>query len=1227
MHLFTKNYAIVWIILLHGWLLFLIGMEPIVGGIPIMVFPLLLVVEFVLANIWLWYSRETYWFDRLTGFVVATGFILISLQMIVCFIGARRGGDVVRYFLVVAMALACVIPVCMVARFVVRREIRLLTKYRTDLSKTWKQQLFCRMVNSLTALGTMGAWWYFEQRFGILEEYAGRTLNMDSLADAFPLSHIMATLIILVLAFFLTLTLLAMRRWAFFISWLVSTLVMTFAGYPVWRAGRIFLSAGPRNGNGAVESVALLGIGLMIFAVRATGNRMIPLEERPLSHEIGNRWWNRLSRRIRPAGIWIALLLVVVPIVRSSYYFPYRMMWMGGQQRELDIRIDRGRRTHLRSEEEIALTDDMVESFLSYPVFRSIQMHDCSALSPQVLRLVTEQPDLDRLLLADVPSGLREMELGSLHRLQSLNVQGPGITSSFLKTLRSRRFFVSFGPQQGHIFDRGRRGYRGFVQPDPIRPSPFGIESVQLQLHSTSPGFDGMLVNQWLKRNQRAGEDGAEELRVRMDLVAVESVVFAEFAKIQNPSRCFLMVHDDRVSLKDHQFGQLHQNPHLRSLEIQQQLPQDDPDDLILPQLEFLRLPEGITDGWIQWLASQPRLRSLSITLRNPDPEFKLSSLNALRQIGSLRKLQVHGSMTPALVEQIRSLTMLESLLIDDAMITDGQLAQMGGLPNLKEFHIEKIMSNRTLRQIVADPEQFKRVFPDPIRLTEQGIFSFISQVPDTTIYQFLEPRLLQQLMGTGGRIEENDLIVWGSLLKHGYSHESIAAIVSTLRRKIGPLSDATLFPWSEWNEESIDQLKGMVTLNGNTDLDMFDASPQPVDGAIVLGPGIREEWLTRESVPQKLALLATGISGLFVEDLDVQPNTSIVLAGEIRNPRAVIEASIHKKLNLHLQQFSQQGGLFQLASQFELLHAEPIQLAADDGSGFLNNGDVSVLIVHQDSQGVTSSLPDNPKVNVLALDESMLTEAMTDWILSNSHLSILCLDPTLTALSQSAGNQQIAFSELSSENQEAHKWDLILPLLRKKQELSIYTRFGSITPQSAILKNSRLENILPQLSLAYPDIQSVEAFGSILTMEGENEPLNAVTLLELNNGLIVGSQNLFSELATWFPNLTVLQLSGTQTEHWDLDGLRSLEHLQELNLTGCDIGDKEIRGLEAMEQLKILSLSRTQITNDSLGVLGTLTGLRRLNVYQTRMDADAVLSLRTFLPRCKIYGALSDNH
>ncbi|MCS5582308.1 MAG: hypothetical protein NZ777_02205, partial [Pseudomonadales bacterium] len=529
--------------------------------------------------------------------------------------------------------MACVIPACLVARFVVRREFRLFTKYRTDSSITGKQLLFCRIVNSLTAVGIMGACWHFEQRLGILEKYASRIIDMDSLAEALPLPHIMAIIIVLVLASFLTFTLLAMHRWTFFISWLVSTFILTFSGHPVWRSGRLFFSAGSRGGDGALECVTLLGIGLMILAIRATGNRMMPLAERPSPREIGNRWWNRLSNRMRPMGILVATLLVVVPIVRSPYYLPYRMMWMGGQQHELDIRIDRGRRTHLRSQEDIELTDDILVPFLSHPAFRSIHIHDCSGLSPQVLRLVTEQPDLERLHLAEVPPGLQDMELGNLHRMQSLNVQGSGITSSFLKTLRSRRFFVSFGPQQGHVFDRGRRGYRGFYQSDPIRPSPFGIESAQLQLHSTSPGFDGMLVSQWLKRDPQTGEDGVAELRVRMDLVAVESVVFAEYAKIQNPSRCFLVVHGGQVSLKDHQFEQMNGNPHLRSLEIQQQLPQDHPGDLVLPELQFLRLPEGISDGWIRWLAGQPKLRSLSLTLHNPDPDFQLSSLKALSQI------------------------------------------------------------------------------------------------------------------------------------------------------------------------------------------------------------------------------------------------------------------------------------------------------------------------------------------------------------------------------------------------------------------------------------------------------------------------------------------------------------------------------------------------------------------------------------------------------------------
>ncbi len=84
MHLFSPNRAICCIVLLHGWILFLTGVGAISDVIPVTGWLLLLTVEFILVNIWLWFRRDIAIWERITGFLTATSLILISIQVLAC---------------------------------------------------------------------------------------------------------------------------------------------------------------------------------------------------------------------------------------------------------------------------------------------------------------------------------------------------------------------------------------------------------------------------------------------------------------------------------------------------------------------------------------------------------------------------------------------------------------------------------------------------------------------------------------------------------------------------------------------------------------------------------------------------------------------------------------------------------------------------------------------------------------------------------------------------------------------------------------------------------------------------------------------------------------------------------------------------------------------------------------------------------------------------------------
>jgi hypothetical protein len=329
------------------------------------------------------------------------------------------------------------------------------------------------------------------------------------------------------------------------------------------------------------------------------------------------------------------------------------------------------------------------------------------------------------------------------------------------------------------------------------------------------------------------------------------------------------------------------------------------------------------------------------------------------------------------------------------------------------------------------------------------------------------------------------------------------------------------------------------------------------------------------------------------------------------------------------LQQFRANGGQYEINSSFRLGFFSKGDPLADRRWGPLladtltADQDIRILISSRDDDRVIPTLSSELGVDVLAIPELMLTAEMLEWISANKELKVVCLDPTLAALSEQNGNGKLSFTDLAANTVAAHRWDNILPLLRMENPAVICTKYGFIGSRTVILKSSRLENILPEVLRAFPNVETIDAMQSVLTLGGTVPQVGSVKQLELQNALLEGTNKPLASLAKQFPNVVTLQLNGATLQAWDVQGLAGLTSLRELNLTGCDIDDEALRSLEAMDSLRVLSLSGTAITNESMGVLATLTKLRRLNVYRTGMDADTVASLRTFLPRCKIYGAI----
>ena len=1242
MHLFSPNRAICCIVLLHGWIFFLTGVGAISDVIPVTGWLLLLTVEFILANIWLWFRRDIAIWERITGFLTATSLMLISIQVLACFMGMERRSAEARFYLMIVVLLALITVACLLARFVVRKDLVLISDSAALLQSDVVKGKVNRIANSAVAGLLIWVVVRVESGQGLVDYCIERLGRLDSIAEAFPLPNLVMMFVVLVVGSFLTFALLNMHRWVFAGSWIVSLIVALIVYQPLWRFEQMVFrsSAGPFNRQTCL--FAILCIWLMILAIRLSGNRLRRLEfgspqgtfdnaeERlPNRTEKKKRWWQRFNAQLRPAGNLIAVLLVMIPVSMSSAYPIFKVMWLGGQQQNVDVRVYHGGVGSMRDITGVVMTNADIEPFMSIDVFREIRFRDCSQLSGDVLKMVTSQSQLKSLMMLDVPSGLPDVELGKISAIQAIDVQGPGVTSSFLSALGDQKLRVVFNAHQGEIsYDNrmswwsGRRETKTFA--------PLEIALSYLQLHSDTNGFDGLEVNDWIQQvAEIASNPLARKLHVTLELSANQSSIFAELSKIAVANRCYLTIDDSMISLEDHQFGKLHNNTSLQLLSFEKLLPLQHPQQVILPKLRHLKLGTRLTRGWILWAMEQPALESLSISLLGMDRSVESEILQALREFKSLRRLRLHGTLSPAVLRTLLELNKIESLFINDSNITNSQLAAIAEMKSLKEFHIERVMSSRMLQRVISDRSWMDRFYPTGVQMSDEAIFKFISHVPDTTIYQFLSPRWLQSLITTTGNIDSRGLEIWGRLRQQGYSLQAIAKIYTSLRIHHSDLSTVALFKGADLTGENIARLVNAKPVVEENIMSDFMLDEQSESAAIVLGPGVDEGELNGNVLPKTASFIAAGVTGQFIEELDTDSDNELFIAGQLLDLGSLLSTGLQRNVQLRLQQLKDNRSHYEMNSSFRLgFFAKGDPLAAQRWGPLLAdtltaNQDIRVLISSLDRDRVIPTLSTELGVDVLAIPESMLTTEMVEWVSSNKELKVVCLDPTLTAMSQQNGNGDLTFADLAANTEAAHRWDKILPLLRMENPAAICTKYGFISSRIVILKSSRLENILPQVLQAFPNVERIDAMKSVLTLGGMGEQVESVKQLELQNALLEGTDQPLASLAKQFPNAVSLQLHGATLQAWDMQGLTGLTSLRELNLTGCDIDDEDLRNLEGMDSLRVLSLSGTAITNESMGVLTTLTKLRQLNVYQTGMDPDTVASLRTFLPRCKIYGAI----
>jgi hypothetical protein len=95
--------------------------------------------------------------------------------------------------------------------------------------------------------------------------------------------------------------------------------------------------------------------------------------------------------------------------------------------------------------------------------------------------------------------------------------------------------------------------------------------------------------------------------------------------------------------------------------------------------------------------------------------------------------------------------------------------------------------------------------------------------------------------------------------------------------------------------------------------------------------------------------------------------------------------------------------------------------------------------------------------------------------------------------------------------------------------------------------------------------------------------------------------------------------LSLDSTNNGDLQHLKDLTQLEDLDLDGTSVTDEGLRQLAALTQLKKLGLSSCEVTDAGLEHLKGLKKLRVLNLWDTKITEEGARRLQQALPNCQI--------
>jgi Leucine-rich repeat (LRR) protein len=110
--------------------------------------------------------------------------------------------------------------------------------------------------------------------------------------------------------------------------------------------------------------------------------------------------------------------------------------------------------------------------------------------------------------------------------------------------------------------------------------------------------------------------------------------------------------------------------------------------------------------------------------------------------------------------------------------------------------------------------------------------------------------------------------------------------------------------------------------------------------------------------------------------------------------------------------------------------------------------------------------------------------------------------------------------------------------------------------------------------------------------------------------------------------NLTELNLSDTEISDDGLVHLQNLKNLTRLMLNKTKVGDKGLEYLKTLTNLQLLNLGETWVSNDGMKYLSSLTNLTQLSVDNTAVTDDGLVHLKslTKLTLLWLYGTVVGN-